>query len=177
MSIRSEFKKNEKSRGMMSSEKIRRLVNLSRWADITVGMDDMENAEDISRAAEAVRTTINVVIEITFGRYGVDAGEPALALAKRIVELKGLKFKGLFAHQGSYAKFEERKRMIRAGPQVKGKIEKPYKWIQDRLVRTCYRERIPDIKQAQLVLNSFIQKCNHKIVYSNTGGIPYFKEH
>ena len=27
-----------------------------------------------------------------------------------------------------------------------GKIERPYRWIQDRLVRTCYRENISDIK-------------------------------
>jgi len=34
-------------------------------------------------------------------------------------------------------------------PQAKGKIERPYGWIQDRLVRTCAREGINDIKDAQ----------------------------
>ncbi|MCJ7657327.1 MAG: hypothetical protein MUO55_06085, partial [Candidatus Atribacteria bacterium] len=51
-------------------------------------------------------------------------------------------------------------------PQAKGKIERPYRWIQDRLVRACYRERISDITQAQLVLNSLIQKYNYRIVHS-----------
>jgi len=38
-------------------------------------------------------------------------------------------------------------------PQAKGKIERPYRWIQDRLVRTCYRENIWEIKKAQLILD------------------------
>ncbi|MGB6607615.1 MAG: hypothetical protein WBF28_07395 [Atribacterota bacterium] len=60
-------------------------------------------------------------------------------------------------------------------PQAKGKIERPYRWIQDRLVRACYRERISDIKQAQLVLNSLIQKYNHQWIHSTTGEIPYIR--
>jgi hypothetical protein len=60
-------------------------------------------------------------------------------------------------------------------PQAKGKIERPYRWIQDRLVRTCYRERISDINQAQLVLNSLIQKYNHQWIHSTTGEIPYLR--
>jgi len=60
-------------------------------------------------------------------------------------------------------------------PQAKGKIERPYRWIQDRLARACYRERISDIKQAQLVLNSLIQKYNHQWIHSTTGEIPYIR--
>jgi len=60
-------------------------------------------------------------------------------------------------------------------PQAKGKIERPYRWIQDRLVRACYRKRISDIKQAQLVLNSLIQKYNYKWIHSTTGEIPYIR--
>ena len=60
-------------------------------------------------------------------------------------------------------------------PQAKGKIERPYRWIQDRLVRACYRKRISDIKQAQLVLNSLIQKYNYQWIHSTTGEIPYIR--
>jgi len=60
-------------------------------------------------------------------------------------------------------------------PQAKGKIERPYRWIQDRLARACCRERISDIKQAQLVLNSLIQKYNHQWIHSTTGEIPYIR--
>jgi hypothetical protein len=60
-------------------------------------------------------------------------------------------------------------------PQAKGKIERPYRWIQDRLVRTCARENISDIHQAQLILNNLIQKYNYQMVHSTTGEIPYIR--
>jgi len=60
-------------------------------------------------------------------------------------------------------------------PQAKGKIERPYRWIQDRLVRTCYRENIREIKEAQLILNNLVQKYNYRIVHSTTGEIPYIR--
>jgi len=60
-------------------------------------------------------------------------------------------------------------------PQAKGKIERPYRWIQDRLVRTCYRENIRDIKKAQLILNNLLQRYNYQIVHSTTGEIPYIR--
>ncbi len=60
-------------------------------------------------------------------------------------------------------------------PQAKGKIERPYRWIQDRLVRTCYRENIRDIQEAQLILNNLVQRYNYQIVHSTTGEIPYIR--
>jgi len=60
-------------------------------------------------------------------------------------------------------------------PQAKGKIERPYRWIQDRLVRTCYRENIRDIPEGQLILNNLLQRYNYRIVHSTTGEIPYIR--
>ncbi|MBA7546943.1 hypothetical protein ES705_39344 [subsurface metagenome] len=60
-------------------------------------------------------------------------------------------------------------------PQAKGKIERPYRWIQDRLVRTCYRENIRDIKEAQLILHNLVQRYNYRIIHSTTGEIPYIR--
>ena len=60
-------------------------------------------------------------------------------------------------------------------PQAKGKIERPYRWIQDRLVRTCYRENIRDIKKGQLILNNLLQRYNYRIFHSTTGEVPYFR--
>jgi hypothetical protein len=62
-----------------------------------------------------------------------------------------------------------------SSPQAKGKIERPYRWIQDRLVRTCYRENIRDIKEAQLTLNNLVQKYNYQLVHSTTEEIPYIR--
>jgi len=60
-------------------------------------------------------------------------------------------------------------------PQAKGKIERSYRWLQDRLVRTCYRENIRNIKEAQLILNHLVQQFNYRIVHSTTGEVPYIR--
>ena len=37
-------------------------------------------------------------------------------------------------------------------PAAKGKIERPYRWLQDHLVRTCVRDSVTTIEQARDVL-------------------------
>ena len=60
-------------------------------------------------------------------------------------------------------------------PQAKGKMERPYGWLQDRLVRICVRENIADIKPAQQVLRQEIHRYNYQQVHSTTQEIPYFR--
>lgn len=57
-------------------------------------------------------------------------------------------------------------------PQAKGKVERPYGWLQDRLVRTCIRENVTDIKQAQKILNQEVRRYNHRQVHSTTQEVP-----
>ena len=57
-------------------------------------------------------------------------------------------------------------------PQAKGKIERPYRWLQDRIVRTCAREGISDIADAREVLSSELKRYNSHQVHSTTGEIP-----
>lgn len=47
-------------------------------------------------------------------------------------------------------------------PQAKGKVERPYQWLQDHLVRTCARENIKSINKAQEVLKYEVGQYNHK---------------
>ena len=60
-------------------------------------------------------------------------------------------------------------------PQAKGKIERPYSWLQDRIVRTCARENIIDITKAQNVLNHEVHRYNCRQVHSTTKEVPYFR--
>jgi len=60
-------------------------------------------------------------------------------------------------------------------PQAKGKVERPYRWIQDRIVRTCAREDIDDMGGAQSILKKEIYRYNYKQVHSTTGEVPYFR--
>jgi len=49
-------------------------------------------------------------------------------------------------------------------PQAKGKVERPYRWLQDRIVRTC--EEVRNALQAE------VQRYNNRQVHSTTGEIP-----
>lgn len=60
-------------------------------------------------------------------------------------------------------------------PQARGKIERPYGWLQDRLIRTCVREEVTEIQQAQRVLNQELHRYNYRQVHSTTQEIPYFR--
>jgi len=57
-------------------------------------------------------------------------------------------------------------------PQAKGKIERPYQWLQDRIVRTCVRENIKDIRKAQEILKYEVNRYNNHQIHSTTGEIP-----
>jgi len=57
-------------------------------------------------------------------------------------------------------------------PQAKGKVERPYGWLQDRLIRTCIRENVTDIKHAQKILNQELRRYNHRQVHSTTQEVP-----
>jgi hypothetical protein len=57
-------------------------------------------------------------------------------------------------------------------PQAKGKIERPYRWLQDRIVRTCAMERISTIGEARSVLQDELDRYNNHQVHSTTKQIP-----
>ncbi len=57
-------------------------------------------------------------------------------------------------------------------PQAKGKIERPYRWLQDRVVRTCAIEKITTIEEARGVLRDEVNRYNDHQVHSTTGQIP-----
>jgi hypothetical protein len=57
-------------------------------------------------------------------------------------------------------------------PQAKGKIERPYRWLQDRIVRTCAHENLTTLEEVRGVLQSEIDRYNNHQVHSTTGEIP-----
>ena len=60
-------------------------------------------------------------------------------------------------------------------PAAKGKVERPYQWLQDHLVRTCVREGLTSIDQARQVLYEELHQYNYKRVHSTTGEIPVLR--
>jgi len=57
-------------------------------------------------------------------------------------------------------------------PQAKGKIERPYRWLQDRIVRTCAIEKLITIDEVRAVLREEVDRYNNHQVHSTTGEIP-----
>lgn len=58
-------------------------------------------------------------------------------------------------------------------PQAKGKIERPYRWLQDRVVRTCALEHVTTIHEARPILQWEIEQYNTWRVHSTTKEIPH----
>jgi len=57
-------------------------------------------------------------------------------------------------------------------PQAKGKVERPYQWLQDRIVRTCALENISTMEDVNSVLKDEVDRYNHHQVHSTTKEIP-----
>jgi hypothetical protein len=57
-------------------------------------------------------------------------------------------------------------------PQAKGKVERPYRWLQDRIVRTCAIEKLTTIEEVRSVLKEEVNRYNNHQVHSTTGEIP-----
>ena len=100
---------------IVGRQKIKRLMDLAAQADLTVAVDDAGNIEDLSTAAQAAGIQLKVLVDVNVGmnRCGVDPGEPALALAKKVAASSGLTFMGLMGYEGhvvSIASADERTR-------------------------------------------------------------------
>lgn len=97
------------------TQKIARLVNLARHADMMVAVDDPVNVENLSHAAKAKGVKLRVLVEVDIGmkRCGVLPGEPALRLAQKAAMSDGLIFAGLMGYEGhtvAIPDFQERER-------------------------------------------------------------------
>lgn len=60
-------------------------------------------------------------------------------------------------------------------PQAKGKVERPYRWLQDRIVRTCALEKLTSLEEVRSVLRAEVDRYNHHQVHSTTGEIPVIR--
>lgn len=87
---------------IVGQAKLERLVALSRRANLIGVVDDAAAAAASSAAFEREGLVHDVLIDVNVGqnRTGVEAGQPALALARRVAELPGLRLRGLQGYEG-----------------------------------------------------------------------------
>jgi D-serine deaminase-like pyridoxal phosphate-dependent protein len=87
---------------LVQPDKVRAAAELARSHQLTIAVDDVRNAEQLSRAAVEAAAELGLLIELDvgMGRCGVRSPEEALPLAERIAELPGLRLRGLQAYEG-----------------------------------------------------------------------------
>ena len=81
--------------------KIRRLVELTRRADVIVCVDNEKVADELARAGRDRHTRVSVLVDVDVGlhRCGVPPGEATVRLARTLLE-RGLRFRGVMGYEG-----------------------------------------------------------------------------
>jgi D-serine deaminase-like pyridoxal phosphate-dependent protein len=89
--------------------KLERLMRVARRTDVTVALDSLFAARQLSDAARAAGAEVGVLAEFDagLGRVGVTPGEPLLQLAQSIGKLPHLRFEGLAFYPGHILDLEE----------------------------------------------------------------------
>jgi D-serine deaminase-like pyridoxal phosphate-dependent protein len=82
--------------------KIAVLARLAADHRILVAVDEAPNAAALSAAATAAGSTLGILVEVDTGmdRCGTDTAEQALALARQVMDLPGLRFEGITGYEG-----------------------------------------------------------------------------
>jgi len=82
--------------------KLRALAELAADHRILVAVDEVANAAAHSAAAVAAGSTLGIMVEVDTGmdRCGVDTADECLTLARRVMELPGLRFEGITGYEG-----------------------------------------------------------------------------
>ena len=92
---------------VVGPQKVTRLANLCRRAEVIVAVDSVENVRELDAAGRRKDLCIPVVVELDtgMGRCGVQPGEPGLALARKVDESVGLRYMGLMSWEGHVRQF------------------------------------------------------------------------
>lgn len=105
-------------------DKLYRLAQLSRIADVKVSVDSASNVRDISEAAVFASATVGVVIEVDvgMGRCGIREFQQAAALVELIEKLPGVKFRGLLGYEGHAVLKTDREDRLRVCTEANSKL-------------------------------------------------------
>jgi len=89
--------------------KLQRLVRVARRAPVTVAVDSVFAARELSGAVSAAHVDIGVLAEVDvgLGRMGVDPGTPLVELAKAIERMPRLRFEGFAYYPGHIKAMDE----------------------------------------------------------------------
>ena len=100
---------------VIGHSKLRRLMEVARQTRLTVALDSVQAARQLSDAARAAQVTVGVLAEADVGmnRCGVRVGEELIALARAITRLPHLTLEGVAFYPGHIrSASEENQRLL-----------------------------------------------------------------
>jgi len=120
---------------IVGPQKVARLTQIAERANITVSLDSEEAARVISAGASKHGTKIGILTELDvgFGRCGVRDEVELLALAKKIVSLPALEFKGVMFFPGHFG----------VDPDERSALRNQVNSLLDRVHEAFRREGLP----------------------------------
>jgi D-serine deaminase-like pyridoxal phosphate-dependent protein len=97
---------------VIGADKCERVARLAGSVDMKIAVDSEEGLRQISEAASRAGTAVGVLVDVEVGmpRCGVPAGEPALALARRVAGTPGVRLRGLMGYEGHVVAIPDREK-------------------------------------------------------------------
>lgn len=111
---------------IIGGEKLRRLGDLMRVAELSTVVNSAEGAEGLSSLGLRIGKRVPVLIDIDGGmqRGGLAPFEPALAFAKQIGRLPGIQIVGLMYYNGSLSSCDTKEEMMREAERERDELIK-----------------------------------------------------
>lgn len=125
--------------------KIERLCKLNRQIHLATGIDSPVQAKALSKKFARENKLIEVLIDVDTGdaRTGIQPGKPVLEFANLIIQLPGLKLRGIFTHDGhSY------------GARDIFEVKQFFKKSQEEMLRTANMLRLAGIQVEEISVGS-----------------------
>jgi D-serine deaminase-like pyridoxal phosphate-dependent protein len=106
-------------------DKIQALALASRQGRLTVAVDNPRNCDELDQAVRAAGGRLDVLIEVDVGmqRGGVRSPEKAVALARHLNTLPGLRFRGVQGYEGHCMLEPDRETRIRKARKAMDELE------------------------------------------------------
>jgi 3-hydroxy-D-aspartate aldolase len=90
------------SQEISDPRKIEKLVGLNvamGEGKVLTAIENVKEAEMLSKTASEWGIKQHIIIEMTHGRCGVSPGKPVVDLAKKVVSMKNLEFRGIYGYE------------------------------------------------------------------------------
>jgi D-serine deaminase-like pyridoxal phosphate-dependent protein len=100
---------------VVQRDQVARLAELARDHRLTLTVDDVRNVDQLSRAATAAGSRLDVLLEVDVGmaRCGVRTLEDLVPIAARIAQTDNLRLRGIQAYEGHCMLEPDRRKRVR----------------------------------------------------------------